>query len=157
MYTPLCPLVGQGGTGLEQKQVPDWTRAGGGMGSSKSTRKACQAWGKAAATPSPGDPLPQPRLGTPRAHLPIAPRTSDESGAVNSKTQKNLRTSQCVWNRNLEPRRYITNCVTAATHCGTGTWNLRHSSRGTRTWNPEGGTATLGTKRAPLLDPPSYI
>ena len=48
---------------------------GPGMGSSKSTRRAGQAWGKAAATPSPGDPLPQPRLGTPRAHLPIAPRT----------------------------------------------------------------------------------
>jgi len=46
------------------------------------------------------------------------------------------KTSQCVWNRNLEPRRYRTNCVTAAIHCGTGTWNLRHSSRGTRTWNP---------------------
>ena len=50
-----------------------------------------------------------------------------------------LRTSQCVWNRNLEPRRYRTNCVTSATHCGTGTWNLRHSSRGTRTWNPDRG------------------
>ena len=54
-----------------------------------------------------------------------------------------LRTSQCVWNRNLEPRRYRTNCVTAANSLWKG--NLEppsHSSRGTRTcrvrcWNPE--------------------
>ena len=42
---------------------------------------------------------------------------------------------------NLEPRRYRTHCVTAATHCGTGTWHLCHSSRGTRTWNPDRGTS----------------
>ena len=77
--------------------------------------------------------------------------TSAESGAVNSKTQKNLRTSQCVWNRNLKPRRYRTNCVTAAIHCGTGTWNLRHSSRGTRTWGTLRGVQTGPNSLPPYL------
>ena len=133
MYTPLCPLVGQGRTGLERRSR---CRTGPEQAVGWEAPKAPGRHARHGAKPLP--PLARVihchSLVWAR-HAPICPsphaatHTSAESGAVNSKTQKNLRTSQCVWNRNLEPRRYRTNCVTAAAHCGTGTWDLRHSSR----------------------------
>ena len=69
-----APAVGVGVVGGSQNGAETHPEAhGGGMRGFKSTRRVGQACAKAAAALSLGDPLPQFRLGTPHAHLPIAP------------------------------------------------------------------------------------
>ena len=66
--------------------LEDFEASGGGMRGSRGTGRVGQAWGKAAAAPNQGDPLPyrchtaarchiaaRASLRAPRAHPPIAP------------------------------------------------------------------------------------